>query len=102
MSMYDTNRRNRKVYGNNWYGKNGKRKIVAKMLRIAQDGLCKYCNLPLPEKDSIDHIVPLAEGGKHEIKNMQLLCLPCHVEKDRPTCTKFGTLGLVKKYGKES
>jgi hypothetical protein len=28
-----------------------------------------------------DHIVPLADGGTHELSNMQTLCRPCHRAK---------------------
>ena len=29
----------------------------------------------------VDHIVPLIEGGGHELKNLQTLCTPCHKNK---------------------
>lgn len=29
----------------------------------------------------LDHIVPLIEGGGHELSNLQTLCVPCHREK---------------------
>jgi len=31
----------------------------------------------------IDHILPKAHGGTDEASNLQILCRPCHVEKDR-------------------
>lgn len=30
---------------------------------------------------NIDHIVPLSEGGKHELDNLRVLCLACHQEE---------------------
>lgn len=29
----------------------------------------------------LDHIVPLIDGGGHELSNLQTLCTPCHKEK---------------------
>jgi len=29
----------------------------------------------------VDHIIPLKDGGKHLISNMQLLCYDCHMKK---------------------
>ena len=29
----------------------------------------------------VDHIVPLKDGGKHLISNLQLLCTKCHMKK---------------------
>lgn len=30
-----------------------------------------------------DHIVPLAEGGVHEMSNLRTLCVPCHKARTR-------------------
>jgi len=29
----------------------------------------------------LDHIVPLIDGGSHDLENLQTLCTPCHVKK---------------------
>jgi 5-methylcytosine-specific restriction endonuclease McrA len=29
----------------------------------------------------LDHIVPLIEGGSHDLVNLQTLCFPCHRSK---------------------
>jgi 5-methylcytosine-specific restriction endonuclease McrA len=29
----------------------------------------------------LDHIVPLIDGGGHELENLQTLCKPCHKKK---------------------
>lgn len=29
----------------------------------------------------VDHIIPLIDGGSHELDNLQLLCRPCHRKK---------------------
>ena len=31
----------------------------------------------------IDHIIPLSKHGEHKLKNMRLLCKPCHAEKTK-------------------
>jgi len=29
----------------------------------------------------LDHIVPLVDGGSHDLDNLQTLCTPCHIKK---------------------
>ena len=42
-----------------------------------------YCRAVWTERHAweLDHIVPLADGGTHELVNMQTLCRPCHRTK---------------------
>jgi 5-methylcytosine-specific restriction endonuclease McrA len=42
-----------------------------------------YCRAVWTERHAweLDHIVPLADGGTHELVNMQTLCRPCHRAK---------------------
>jgi 5-methylcytosine-specific restriction endonuclease McrA len=42
-----------------------------------------YCRAVWTERHAweLDHIVPLADGGTHELANMQTLCRPCHRAK---------------------
>ena len=45
---------------------------------------CESCKKKLTMKGfHIDHIVPLACGGTNEKINLQILCQPCHFEKQR-------------------
>ena len=44
---------------------------------------CAYCGST--ENITIDHIVPLSRGGKHEASNLAPACLPCN-------CSKSGQL----------
>lgn len=46
-------------------------------------GITVRANVPRTARDkaSLDHIVPLAQGGEHRPKNVQCLCLPCNVRK---------------------
>jgi 5-methylcytosine-specific restriction endonuclease McrA len=49
-------------------------------LRIKQRCRCAICKKKLTD-EHIDHIKPIAKGGGHEIKNLQLLCPPCNMRK---------------------
>jgi hypothetical protein len=48
--------------------------------REHRDGTSSYDG-PLYRAFEVDHIVPLEDGGAHEIANLQLLCAPCHTAK---------------------
>lgn len=52
---------------------------------IKRDGcICKRCHCKFPpDKLSIDHIIQRSRGGSNSDHNLQLLCIPCHREKDR-------------------
>ena len=49
-------------------------------LYTKQRGSCAICRTKLI-KWHMDHIMPLAKGGAHEINNLQLLCPRCNVRK---------------------
>lgn len=46
-----------------------------------QMGKCAVCRVGIKEKFHVDHIVPLARGGRHEKTNVQLLCPSCNCHK---------------------
>jgi len=54
----------------------------AKLLKL-QLGKCPWCGLSFHDWDvlEVDHIIPRANGGKDEYKNLQLLHRHCHDEK---------------------
>jgi 5-methylcytosine-specific restriction endonuclease McrA len=60
---------------------------------IERDGeACNFCKESFLKNDlTIDHVFPLFMGGGSELENLQLLCVPCHVQK-----TKDDTLLYVK------
>jgi len=90
-SPYDGNL----VYWSSRMGKNPEvPKTVATLLK-RQKGKCAQCGLYFAEESvmEIDHIIPKSQGGKNEMKNIQLLHRHCHDEKT----TKDGSLG--NKYG---
>lgn len=46
-------------------------------------GCCQSCTRKIMtgEPKHIDHIAPLADGGEHRERNLQLLCVACHRPK---------------------
>ena len=55
--------------------------LVKELFRL-QRGSCVACKAPLlPNAFHLDHIQPLARGGKNIASNMQLLCKPCNLHK---------------------
>ena len=45
---------------------------------------CEYCHLPQTSQEAvfhIDHILPLAEGGKTNANNLALACVTCSLAK---------------------
>lgn len=46
---------------------------------IAQFAMCAACH---SESDlTIDHVIPMSIGGKHEVENLQVLCRSCNSRK---------------------
>jgi len=50
------------------------------MMKRTQNNTCVYCPKNLNDMH-MDHIVPLAKGGRHSISNIQLLCPDCNKRK---------------------
>lgn len=52
-----------------------------------KDCKCPYCS----SKDnlSIDHINPLSRGGTHTEDNIELVCLPCNIQKGNKTKDEY-------------
>ena len=48
---------------------------------LLQKQSCAVCKVHLGDDYHVDHIHPLAKGGKHEKHNIQLLCPTCNVRK---------------------
>jgi 5-methylcytosine-specific restriction endonuclease McrA len=63
------------------------KKVKAKIKKrlIERDGQrCNYCKQCLSRGSlTIDHILALFKGGNNDLINLQLLCWPCHKEKNR-------------------
>lgn len=50
-------------------------------LKQKQNCRCAICKNILPKGYHVDHIYPIAKGGKHEPNNIQLLCPSCNTRK---------------------
>jgi hypothetical protein len=59
---------------------------VLATLYVRDDGICGICRRPVtdddgPGKPSIDHVIPLRYGGRHEMGNLQLAHYRCNLIK---------------------
>lgn len=65
--------------------------------RILQQGKCYYCNNDMltdvpsvhPQKETLEHKIPLSRGGLHSIENTVLACRKCNLEKGKNTEEEF-------------
>lgn len=65
-------------------------------LMTKQNKQCNICKTDIEHKYHMDHIYPLAKGGKHEASNIQLLCPSCNVRKSAKDPIQFlKELGLA-------
>jgi 5-methylcytosine-specific restriction endonuclease McrA len=48
-----------------------------------QDHCCCYCNAPLNQKETIEHVVPLNRGGENNPHNVLLACSHCNTSKNQ-------------------
>lgn len=47
------------------------------------DGCCVICGSPVRFRDlTIDHIIPLSQGGTNNMDNLQLACKACNLMKN--------------------
>lgn len=63
---------------------------------------CPYCLVEMTDfgdmktSKTIDHIIPLALGGKHEKRNIEIICWVCNViKKNKKTKEEFIQLFAV-------
>jgi 5-methylcytosine-specific restriction endonuclease McrA len=55
-------------------------------MQLVQGGECAYCmGLYHPHALTIDHIIPIAQGGRHEAANICLACEKCNKSKNNRT-----------------
>jgi 5-methylcytosine-specific restriction endonuclease McrA len=81
----------RLVVNQNRRGRMAGGKISQAELSTLDDGTCALCSKaidpalqwPHPMSRSLDHIIPLASGGEHAIKNVQWAHLVCNQRKGR-------------------
>lgn len=54
--------------------------------RASQNGLCFYCRMPhTPNELTIDHVIPICQGGPHIITNIVFACGICNSSKGNRT-----------------
>ena len=73
---YDQNRRSRLIDAEGSISKD----LLAR-LRVLQKGRCANCSSDCSVSGELDHITPLALGGKNIDENIQLLCRSCNRKK---------------------
>lgn len=57
-----------------------------RQLKVQYNNTCLCCGAREPEvKLTIDHVIPLARGGRNDIGNIQPLCLTCNLRKATKT-----------------
>lgn len=68
-----------------WKKQNGGRlsKDIVQQLLEKQQGLCACCSTPLNGVFHLDHIMPLALGGRNADDNVQLLLPRCNMQKHK-------------------
>jgi 5-methylcytosine-specific restriction endonuclease McrA len=55
-------------------------------MRIAQNGFCAYCQYQYHTLSlTIDHVIPILQGGRHEAANIVLACRDCNSQKNART-----------------
>ena len=50
---------------------------------LFRKGICHYCGEKFPQSElTLDHIVPVARGGRSTRGNMAVCCRQCNMEKN--------------------
>ena len=62
-------------------------------------GYCQICTRKVlaGEPKHFDHIMPLADGGRHAEKNLQIACVACHATKTAGEATERAKVKAVAK-----
>lgn len=74
--VYEANRRAKKIAN----GGELSIDLRARLMKL-QSGKCGCCRIVFVKSPHLDHMMPLALGGKHVDSNMQLLCSLCNRKK---------------------
>lgn len=85
-----------------WIGKHDDAAIPDEVkLRIwnRAKGHCEICTRKIlaGEPKHFDHITPLANGGRHAEKNLQIACISCHGKKTAVEATERAKVKAVAK-----
>ena len=60
-----------------------------KDLYVSQGGSCYYCRVDIETGYHIEHMTPLGRGGRNDISNICLACVPCNLQKHTKTAEEF-------------
>lgn len=73
----------------------GRRKLapsVRKRVHQRDGGRCRYCAAPLAFEDMhVDHVVPVARGGRDNLSNLAAACAGCNLSKGAKTLEEWGS-----------
>ena len=69
--------------------------LAWKEIGFKQHWCCAGCMEMLEPTMEVDHIVPLEQGGKDCLDNLQLLCVKCHARKSRDE--RLAKIGIKRK-----
>jgi 5-methylcytosine-specific restriction endonuclease McrA len=67
----------------------GKSEFVVLEKELKRIYLSKCVSCGTHDRMSIDHIIPLARGGRHSIGNLQPMCTPCNSSKQDKTMMEW-------------
>ena len=67
--------------------------VRIRIMHLRREPLCRVCAAAgkITPADTVDHIVPLREGGTNEESNLQSLCKPCHSSKTNAERNRAGS-----------
>lgn len=86
---------------NKWIGQKVSREtLIAVSKKFVNSNLCCYCNRSFTENNpkSLDHIIPVCNGGTNDAENINISCLECnYCKKDLPLSNWVNLCGLIYK-----
>ena len=71
-NKYQRDPQSKRRYGSAW--------VRIRKIKMAHDPLCEQCardNI-ITAAEEVHHIVPLKQGGTHDMRNLMSLCKQCH------------------------
>jgi 5-methylcytosine-specific restriction protein A len=89
MIVYDTalyfKRKEKMKYQNNSY------RFLIKYIKEHYEHKCHYCGKKITDDAdlTVDHLVPLSRGGRHELSNLKICCADCNFNKGNMTESEY-------------
>ncbi len=81
-----------------WYMATHEKRAIRRDLMRQQNGLCAYCRRVMTTDRrherkarfaTLDHLVPIAQGGNNDPENLVLCCRLCNIVKGHSTLEEF-------------